>query len=249
MRSNAHDNAEQVDDEPRSMPLSFEDSAEALTLAPGATRRKFGFGTMMLLGVVAVGALGLFSMRYFARHGSAAETQSDAGKLVESFLKERGASDAQTALPADLLGMDGSTQLRIERDELSKDPFFFEGASPSVAPSAAGSGAKSDLGTPSSQADLSPEDRRAAQREGWNAIIDMAVLELRVQSTLVASRSSASVATVNDKVMRIGDTVETSKTSVRFSLIEVLVGSARFRVRNDELGVDRIVTVAAQQKM
>lgn len=245
MRTNTHDNVEPVDDEPRSMPLSFEDSGEALTLAPAAARRKLGFGTMMLMGAVAVGAIGLFSMRYFARQGNAAETQSDAGKLVESFLKERGAAGSQASLPSDLLGMDGYAQLRIERDELSKDPFLLENAAPTVALSSE----KSERGVPTSQAELSPTDRKTAQIEAWNAIVDAAVLELRVQSTLAASRAEASVATVNGKVMRIGEAVETPMTHVRFVLIEVEVGSARFRVRDDTLAIERIVAVRAQQKM
>jgi ribosomal protein S1 len=53
----------------------------------------------------------------------------------------------------------------------------------------------------------SPEARRAAQIEGWNAIIDAGTSEIRVQSVMFSARG-ASVASVNGKLLKVGDTLQ-----------------------------------------
>jgi hypothetical protein len=226
-------------DEPRTMPLSFEESGEALNVASGPAKRRLGFGAMLFAVVAGTAVVSLFSMRSIARSGAAELPQSDAGKLVESFLKEQGASKAGDGLPADLLDSDAYAALRIEKDELSKDPFILAGEQAAVQVDAA----PGPRGAPAPTE--SPEARRAAQIEGWNAIVDAAALEIRVQSVMYSARGT-SVASVNGKLLKMGDMLTTAKTAIEFRVDAIGQGSVRFRARHAEFGVERTIEVAVK---
>ncbi|MFM7260818.1 MAG: hypothetical protein ACKO3W_09470 [bacterium] len=227
-------------DEDRTMPLSFEESGEALNVASGPNRRRFGFGAMLFAGIAAVAVVSLFSMRTIARSGAAELPQSDAGMLVETFLKEQGTSKAGGGLPADLLDSDAYASLRIEKDELSKDPFILAGEQ-AVVNNAADSGAPRMAASPTE----TPEQRRTAQIEGWNAIVDAGTMELRVQSVMYSARGT-SVASVNGKLLKVGDVLTTVKTGLDYRVDAISQGAVRFRARHAEFGVERTIEVSVK---
>jgi len=227
-------------DEERTTPLSFEESGEALNVASGPSKRRFGFGAMLFAGIAAVAVVSLFSMRTIARSGAAEMPQSDAGKLVESFLKEQGASKASEGLPADLLDSDAYASLRIEKEDLSKDPFILAGEQV-VVNNEPVSGSPRTAASPTE----TPEQRRAAQMEGWNAIVDAGTIEIRVQSVMYSARGT-SVASVNGKLLKVGDMLTTVKTGLEYRVDAIGQGSVRFRARNAEFGVERTVEVAVK---
>ncbi len=223
-------------DEARSIPLSFEDSSESLSVASTAARRRFGFGSLVFASVAVVAVVSLFSMRTIGQSGAAVIAQSDAGKLVETFLKEQGAAKQADGLPADLLDSEAYAALRIEKDELTKDPFVLAGETVvTIDPVTAGESAPIVAGE-------SPEARRSAQIEGWNTIIDAGTLEIRVQSVMYSARG-ASVTSVNGKLLKVGDTLTTLKTAVEYRVDAIEQGAVRFRARHETLGVERVVTV------
>lgn len=229
-------------DEERSIPLSFEDSSESLSVAQTAARRRFGFGSLVLASVAVVAVVSLFSMRTIGRSGAAVIEQSDAGKLVETFLKEQGTTKKADGLPADLLDSEAYAALRIERDELTKDPFVLAGETVvTVDPVSGGDTTPAVVGE-------SPEARRAAQIEGWNAIIDAGTAEIRVQSVMFSARG-ASVASVNGKLLKVGDTLTTLKTEMEYRVDAIEQGTVRFRARHESLGVERTVTIPVATSM
>lgn len=223
-------------DEERSIPLSFEDSSESLSVARSAARRRFGFGSLVFASVAVVAVVSLFSMRTIGQSSAAVVEQSDAGKLVETFLKEQTTTKKTDGLSADLLDADAYAALRIERDELTKDPFVLAGETVvTIDPVTAGETAPMAVGE-------SPEARRAAQIEGWNAIIDAGTSEIRVQSVMFSARG-ASVASVNGKLLKVGDTLTTLKTATEYRVDAIEQGTVRFRARHDGLGVERTVSI------
>jgi len=113
-----------AEEEARQMPLSFDDGGESLSLPTATRRRRPGVGAVVFGAVAVVAAGSLFSMRAIGRAGAAENAPSEAGKLVETFLKERaqakaGAPDAKL----DILDTEGVTALQIAKEDLHKDPF------------------------------------------------------------------------------------------------------------------------------
>ena len=230
--SSDHQHGLPGDDEPRTMPLSFEDGKESITVAAGASRRRFGFGAVLFTGVAAIAVVSLFSMRAIGRAGAANVVESEAASLVDSFLKEReGKSDA--GLKADLLDADGYMKLQIARDDLQKNPFIIPGEDALIVrPAGPGPQKIESAGAP---APVASEDPRPARGLGWDSMCAAAASAVHVQSAMVSSNPSNSMAHVNGQVLRVGETLAINGSSVVFTIKEVTKDGIVLRAWSDEL--------------
>jgi len=218
------------DDEERQMPLSFEDGKESITVAAGSGRRKLGFGAMLFGGVAAIAVVSLFSMRAIGRAGAADIPPSEAGALVDTFLKEReGRKDE--ALRADLLDADGYMKLQIARDELHKNPFIIPGEEMvlQVKPSGTATKVESPTATPDA------EDPRPQRGIGWEASCAAAAGMVQVQSAMVSSNPANSMAFVNGQVLRVGETLTINGSNIVFTIKEVAKDGIMLRAWNEEI--------------
>jgi uncharacterized protein YxjI len=73
-------------------------------------------------------------------------------------------------------------------------------------------------------------------------------LEIRVQSVMFSARG-ASVASVNGKLLKVGDTLTTLKTEMEYRVDAIEQGMVRFRARHESLGVERTVTIPVATSM
>ena len=238
MQGSGGSGVDNMDDEARTMPLSFEETGESINVVAGGSQRRFGFGTMVFASVGVVAVVSLFSMRAIGHADAADSTQSEAGKLVMDFLKEARPNPNGATAPIDLLDADVYAELRISREELSKDPFIIIGETVVVAP-----GATVDPSRPAEQL----VNTRDAQIEGWNAIVDAGTSELRVQSALVSGRAGTSIANVNGKVLRMGESVISERTGISFEVALIEQNGVTFRATNADLGVERTVMVLVKR--
>jgi len=217
-------------DEDRQMPLSFEDGKEAITVAPGSGKKKLGFGAMLFGGVALIAVVSLFSMRAIGRAGAADLPPSEAGALVDTFLKEReGRKDE--ALRADLLDADGYMRMQIARDELHKNPFIIPGEEMvlQVKPSVNATKVDSPSAAPAA------EDPRPQRGIGWEASCAAAAGMVQVQSAMVSSNPSNSMAFVNGQVLRVGETLTINGSNIMFTIKEVAKDGILLRAWNEEL--------------
>ena len=217
-------------DEERQMPLSFEDGKEAITVAPGSGKKKLGFGAMLFGGVAVIAVVSLFSMRAIGRAGAADLPPSEAGALVDTFLKEReGRKDE--ALRADLLDADGYMRMQIARDELHKNPFIIPGEEMvlQVKPSVNATKVDSPSAAPAA------EDPRPQRGIGWEASCAAAAGMVQVQSAMVSSNPSNSMAFVNGQVLRVGETLTINGSNIMFTIKEVAKDGILLRAWNEEL--------------
>ena len=215
------------DDEPRTMPLSFEDGKEAITVAAGSGRKRFGFGAVLFTGVAAIALVSLFSMRAIGRAGAAEIPQSEAGALVDSFLKER-EGKAEGELKTDLLDADGYMRLRIGREELQKNPFIIAGEE-MVLQSTATNAVKVETNAPQF------EDPRPSRGLTWDSACASAAAAVHVQSAMVSSNPMNSMAHVNGQVLRVGETLAISGSNIVFTIKEVAKDGIVLRAWNEEL--------------
>jgi len=217
-------------DEERQMPLSFEDGKEAITVAPGSGKKKLGFGAMLFGGVALIAVVSLFSMRAIGRAGAADLPPSEAGALVDTFLKEReGRKDE--ALRADLLDADGYMRMQIARDELHKNPFIIPGEEMvlQVKPSVNATKVDSPSAAPAA------DDPRPQRGIGWESSCAAAAGMVQVQSAMVSSNPSNSMAFVNGQVLRVGETLTINGSNIMFTIKEVAKDGILLRAWNEEL--------------
>ena len=217
-------------DEERQMPLSFEDGKEAITVAPGSGKKKLGFGAMLFGGVAVIAVVSLYSMRAIGRAGAADLPPSEAGALVDTFLKEReGRKDE--ALRADLLDADGYMRMQIARDELHKNPFIIPGEEMvlQVKPSSNATKVDSPAAAPAF------EDPRPQRGIGWEASCAAAAGMVQVQSAMVSSNPANSMAFVNGQVLRVGETLTINGSNIMFTIKEVAKDGILLRAWNEEL--------------
>lgn len=233
-----NDSANSFDDEERSMPLSFEESNEAITVAPGAARRRFGFGTMMFASVAVVAIVSLFSMRAIGHADASDATPTEAGALVKSYFEANSSSGITVPADKDPLFMDPVT-VRVERDELAKDPFLFVGEDAAIAPNS--------TGVVTNLANESSESKHARLMEGWYAICDAGSAELRVQSVLVSARAESSMANVNGKVLQLGGSTTAVVTGVSYTVSAIEADGVTFRAWNPELNCERLLKVPVKR--
>ncbi len=212
-------------------------SGEGMTITASATRRRFKFSTLALIGAAGASLVCLWSMRAVGRAG-AAMPPTEAGKVVESFLKERGANlGAQGPVDISLLAA-GSL---LPAEMLRKNPFVLEGrAQVGVMPT--------DVGTPGADAPTSPRaeprvDVRVQNLSRWQDEVDRAASTIQVDMTLVSSRAASSLVSVNGHSMRVGDEFGVDASEVVFTVHQVDTESATFRAYHEELKHERLVTV------
>ena len=227
------------DDEARSIPLSFEESAESITVAPGAARRRYGFGTMAFASVAVVAIVSLFSMRAIGHATASTDAPTDAGKMVDEFLLRGPVNTSVNPLGQDPLFMDAMT-VRIERDELTKDPFVFIGEELAIAPTDPVTGVRETVAE-------DPAARRALRLEGWNAVVDAGAADLHAQSVLVTSRAASSIANVNGKVLVIGSLIASQSTGIQYSVAAIAADGVTFRAFDVELGCERFIKVLVKR--
>ncbi len=208
-----------------------------MTITASAGRRRFKFSTLALVGAAAASFICLWSMRAVGRAG-ATTPPTEAGKVVESFLKERGANlGAQGPVDISLLAA-GSL---LPAEMLRKNPFVLVGhetigvlptdsADPSAAPSAA--------------TRAEPRvDLRVQSLSRWQEEVDRAASTIQVDMTLVSSRAASSLVSVNGHSMRVGDEFGVDASDVVFTVHQVETESATFRAYHGELKHERLVTV------
>jgi len=217
-------------DEERQMPLSFEDGKEAITVAPGSGKKKLGFGAMLFGGVALIAVVSLFSMRAIGRAGAADLPPSEAGALVDTFLKER-EGRKEEALRADLLDADGYMRMQIARDELHKNPFIIPGEEMvlQVKPSVNATKVDSPSAAPAA------DDPRPQRGIGWESSCAAAAGMVQVQSAMVSSNPSNSMAFVNGQVLRVGETLTINGSNIMFTIKEVAKDGILLRACNEEL--------------
>lgn len=217
-------------DDQMSIPLSFEDGKEAITVAQGSSRRRLGFGALLFTSVAAIAVISLFSMRAIGRAGAAPTVVSDAESLVEKFLNEREGKQGQS-LSGGLLDVDGTLKTRIPTEELKKNPFILIGEEmvlsvrPSHAMKVVAEGEKPPV-------DESPLGLRGSN---WDALCAAAAAAVRVQSAMVSSNPSNSMAHINGQVLRIGETVTVNGSTAVFTIKEITKDGVLLRAWSDDL--------------
>lgn len=228
----------QGDDE-RQMPLSFEDGKEAITVAPGAARKRFGFGATLFASVAVIAVVSLFSMRAIGRAGAATPAASESEALVDKFLTEREGKKDQT-LASSLLDVDGSLRTRIPTEDLKKNPFILLGeqAGPSLASSSA-----MKVETPASTS-APAVDTISPRNSTWDALCAAAAQAVRVQSAMVSSNPANSMAHVNGQVLRVGETVAVNGSTVVFTINEITKDGILLRAWNEDLQREAVFRVA-----
>jgi hypothetical protein len=218
-------------EEERTMPLSFEDGAESLSVAGGGSRRRFGFGTLAFAGAAAVAVASLFSMRAIGRAGASDAPTSDAGLLVESFLKEQAARKGDAAKSDALLGAENYAHLQISRDDLQKNPFVLLAEEPKI------EGVEPGDATP---ARVVAEDPRVARVAEWEQAVVASYEQVKVQSTMLSSRADACLATINSQVYRTGDAVLVPKATVRLTVHLIEADGVTLRAFDAALGCEKL---------
>ena len=212
----------------RQMPLSFEDGKESITVAAGASRRRFGFGTMLFTGVAIAAVGSLFTMRAIGRAGASPTVGTEAETLVDKFLTER-EGKADTGLGMSLLDVDGLTRNRIPTEELKKNPFILMGEEMVLQVSTPSHAMKIDMSTSSA------EDGNRSRNLGWDAMCASAAAMAHVQSAMVSSNPANSMAHVNGQVLRIGETLTVNGSNVVFTIKEITKDGIVLRAWNDDL--------------
>lgn len=227
-------------DEERTMPLSFEDGGESLSVAGGGSRRRFGFGTLIFAGAAAIAVASLFSMRAIGRAGATELANSDAGMLVETFLKERANRKADESKKDGLLDADGYAQLQIARDDLQKNPFVLTGEQPRVEGIVASDGGGGAVVEPA-------QDPNAARIAEWEEAVAASLENVRVVSTMLSSRPDAGMANVNGAVYRTGDAVLVPKATVRLTIHKIEADGVTLRAFDASLGRERLQKVLVKR--
>jgi hypothetical protein len=233
-----------AEEEARQMPLSFDDGGESLSLPTATRRRRPGVGAVVFA-VVAVGAAAsLLSMRAIGRAGAAENASSEAGKLVETFLKERSQAKAgKDDAKLDLLDTDGVTALQIAKEDLRKDPFVLAGE---IGLMAGGSEAAPTGGVPTVASEPAP-DRTEALKLAWEYSVDEGAAGILVQSCLLSSNPANSMAHVNGQVLRMGDAIAVPNTTVIYEITEIGADGIVLRAENADLSHERLVRVLVRR--
>ena len=219
--------APQGADEERQMPLSFEDGKEAITVAAGSGRKRFGFGTVLFTSVAAIAVVSLFSMRAIGRAGAATTTESEAESLVDKFLTERSGKNEQ-ALAGSLLDVEGSMKTRIPTEELRKNPFILLGEDIGLQVKATPA---MKVDTPTSTA----EDGHGVRSSSWDALCVASAGSVKVQSAMVSSNPANSMAHVNGQVLRVGETLAINGSNIVFTIKEITKDGILLRAWNEDL--------------
>jgi hypothetical protein len=210
------------------------------TVSAGSTRRRFGFGALVLMAVVVAAVASLWSMRAIGLAAADSITQSEAGQLVEAFLKERtpkAASGEQTQAGASAsVAGDAPRELRIPRKLLTRNPFEMRLAGLTQPGSA-------EAATPKAPAEAAAAE--ATEREfrisEWEALVDDGARDFLIQSTLVAANPAASLVNMNGGVYRVGEVVMFPDLPVRYEIMSVALDAITLRAANEQLNAERVL--------
>lgn len=211
------------------------------TVSAGSTRRRFGFGALVLMAVVVAAVASLWSMRAIGLAAADTLTQSEAGQLVEAFLKERtpkaAAGEKATAEARESIAVDAPRELRIPRKLLVRNPFEVRLGGLAQADAA-------QAAAPKASADAAAE-AAATEREfrisEWEALVDDGARDFLIQSTLVAANPAASLVNMNGGVYRVGEVVMFPDHPVRYEIVSVALDAITLRAVNEQLNAERLL--------
>jgi len=214
------------------------------TVGAGSTRRRFGFGALVLMAVVVAAVASLWSMRAIGLAAADSLTQSEAGQLVEAFLKERtpkpasGEKAATEALAP--ISIDAPRELRIPRKLLARNPFEvrFAGLANADATQAAAPKAPADAAAEAAAAAATEREFRISE---WEALVDDGARDFLIQSTLVAANPAASLVNMNGGVYRVGEVVTFPDHPVRYEIVSVALDAITLRAANEQLNAERML--------
>jgi len=232
------------------MPLGtgeLPDEAAALDpLASAGTKRKISGGSVLIAAVVLIAAGGLFAMRQLAEATAASDADHEIELTIESFLKTitgqrgptsrggqttvRGQSDRALAV----LTTEYSER-QVPLRDVQRNPFIIFQPPPSAPPTA------DEIPAQSSQQELRWQQKRqqhqtAIEREGAN---------LTLKSVL---GGSTPLAVVNNKIVRIGDTVATSQPQITFRVLSIETDAVKLVSTAPELDLRVTVTLSLHHK-
>ncbi|MEI7876458.1 MAG: hypothetical protein WCI96_00925 [Planctomycetota bacterium] len=233
--NNEHGLGMPADDEPRSMPLSFEDGKEAISVAAGNSRKRFGFGAMLFTGVAAIAVISLFSMRAIGRAGASEVMNTEAESLVDTFLKDQ-AEKTGGPSPLESLDAEAYAKMQILREELRKNPFIIAGEEMVLQ-------IKSSNATKVASPVMMPEDSHPSRGMGWDSACAAAASAVVVQSSMVSSNPANSMAHVNGQVLRVGETLSINGSTVVFTISEITKDGIVLRAWNEDLQREAIFRV------
>ncbi len=212
------------------------------TVTSGSTRRRFGFGALVFLAVVVAAVASLWSMRAIGLSAADSSTQSEAGQLVEAFLKERApkaASGEKAATDAAKpVALDSPRELRIPRKLLVRNPFGPRTAD-AASPVEAGASAPRVAADAAAEAAAAAEAEREMRISEWEALVDDGARDFLIQSTLVAANPAASLVNMNGGVYRVGEVVMFPDHPVRYEILLVALDAITLRAANEELNAER----------
>ncbi len=212
------------------------------TVSAGSTRRRFGFGALVLMAVVVAAVASLWSMRAIGLAAADTLTQSEAGQLVEAFLKERtpkaAAGEKATVEAPASIAIDAPRELRIPRKLLVRNPFEVRlgGLAQADATQAAAPKASADAAAEAAAAAATEREFRISE---WEALVDDGARDFLIQSTLVAANPAASLVNMNGGVYRVGEVVMFPDHPVRYEIVSVALDAITLRAVNEQLNAER----------
>jgi hypothetical protein len=240
----AHDSDDMHDahDDP-----SPEDDACAIDASAGP--RRVGFGVVLFAAIAIAAILSIWFMRATLRAETDGKPDSDAGKLVASFLAERGSAQAvrQAAPRRQPLGFEDVAHMQVAVERLARNPFKSPARVAELDPTAASARGPAEVDAASASAPAASESTHAGRVASWEREVDASVADFRIESVLVGRNPANSVVSMNGGVFRVGDGVMFPDRAVRFVLESIEPGVITLRAKSDELGCDRVVSVEVRR--
>ena len=206
--------------------------APSLDVSFVAPRRRLGFGTLVLAATACVSALSLYTMRIVGTAGADAGA-TEAGMLVESFLKERGGRSEPAGGRTDLLDPEASARLQVPADEVARNPFVLAGIG----------GDPIGEATDASMPEAEPVDPLAEAVAVWGMNAEAGIAEIRLDSAMVSSRRGQSIASINGRVMREGEIVAAPGAGMEYLLRAVEIGAVVLEARDEALATRRLFRI------
>jgi hypothetical protein len=208
------------------MPLGIGDFESDLLpdpLAGAEEGQKLSTGTILIVVVIIVAAVGLFSMRKLSQMSFPGTESTSIEDSIEMLIK--GIIDPEaSSLPAVeddplLRSLNQKySELQVPWDNVQGDPFVLFGGSEK---------------TPKGTTPDDDDDDREARRAEIKAMFEDAASQLKLKMVVLGAPSMANV---NDKIVRIGDsiTVETGDGMVEFEVTAIESDSVKVLARDEE---------------
>jgi hypothetical protein len=226
---------------------SPEDDACAIDASAGP--RRVGFGVVLFAAIAVAAVLSIWFMRATLRAETKGAADSDAGKLVASFLAERGSAQAvRHAAPSQQpLGFEDVARVQVAAERLARNPFKSPARVATLDPTSGPARGPAEVDAASAGVPAASEPTHAARVASWEREVDASVADFRIQSVLVGRNPATSVVSMNGGVFRVGDGVMFPDRAVRFVLESIEPGVITLRATSDELGCERIVSVEVRR--